>query len=55
MDTLIDIITLIFLVGTVFIILLIIGEKIASKIPNSRFTKWWRKYLIGDDFTEGEF
>jgi integral membrane sensor domain MASE1 len=26
---------------------LVVGESIATKNPNTRFTKWWRRNVIG--------
>jgi hypothetical protein len=41
--------TVILLMGTgfLFLILLIAGETHAMNKPNSIFTKWWRKNVIG--------
>ena len=33
--------------GWAFILGLIMGETYAMNHPYSKFTKWWRKYLIG--------
>jgi len=36
-----------FFMGWVLILGLIVGETYAMNNPNLKFTKWWRKYLIG--------
>jgi hypothetical protein len=28
--------------------LLLIGESIAIRLPNSKFTTWWRKHIMAD-------
>ena len=35
------------LLSALFVISLVVGESIAMKNKNSRFTKWWRKNMIG--------
>ena len=36
-------------ISLVWFIFLFIGEKIVEIKPNSRFTKWWRANVIGND------
>jgi hypothetical protein len=38
---------LLFILGWMFLLTLILGEKHATNNTNSRFTKWWRKHIIG--------
>ena len=43
----IDILITTMIIGFGMIIFIIGGEWIATKAPNSKFTKWWRKNWIG--------
>ena len=36
-----------FFMGWAFLLLIVAGETHAMNNPNSKFTKWWRKHLIG--------
>jgi hypothetical protein len=38
-----------FFIGWAFILGLVMGETHAMNNPYSRFTKWWRKHLIGTE------
>jgi hypothetical protein len=40
---------LLFILGWMFLLTLIIGETHALNNTNPRFTKWWRKHLIGTE------
>lgn len=37
------------LVSFSLIFSLVIGEYISSNLPNNRFSKWWRKYVIAEE------
>jgi len=37
----------IFAISISFLLILVIGEYIASKFPKSKFNKFWRKNVIG--------
>ena len=41
-----------FAVGAFFVLSMILGEWICGKLPNSKFTKFWRKNIVaeGEDF-----
>jgi hypothetical protein len=36
------------IVSFIFCGALVIGEIIATKLPNTKFTNWWRKNVIAD-------
>jgi hypothetical protein len=36
-----------FILGILFILLVMPLEQIADKHPDSKFTKWWRKNVVG--------
>jgi len=38
---------ILFILGFTFLILLVMGETHAMNKPASKFTRWWRKHLIG--------
>jgi hypothetical protein len=38
-----------FILGFISLILLVMGETYALNDTNPRFTKWWRKHLIGTE------
>jgi len=38
-----------FAFGTFFTLILILGEWICDKLPNSKFTKFWRKKIIAEE------
>jgi len=40
---------ILFILGFTFLILLVMGETYALNNTNPRFTKWWRKHLIGTE------
>jgi hypothetical protein len=40
---------ILFILGFTFMILLVMGETYALNNTNPRFTRWWRKHLIGTE------
>jgi len=38
---------LLFILGWMFLLTLMLGETHAMNEPASKFTMWWRKYVIG--------
>lgn len=42
----ISVLVILMSIGFSLLILTVVGEAIAQKIPNSKFTKWWRKNII---------
>ena len=40
---------ILFFVGWLFLILLVTGETHAINNPSTKFTKWWRKHIIGNE------
>lgn len=40
---------ILFILGFTFLILLVMGETYALNNTNPRFTRWWRKHLIGTE------
>jgi hypothetical protein len=40
---------ILFILGFISLILLVMGETYALNNTNPRFTKWWRKHLIGTE------
>jgi hypothetical protein len=38
---------LLFILGWMFLLILILGETHAMNEPTSKFTKWWNKNVIG--------
>jgi hypothetical protein len=40
---------ILFILGFISLILLVMGETYALNDTNPRFTKWWRKHLIGTE------
>ena len=49
MEIIIDILMWIFFSATVMVLLLIIGDGIATKFPKSRFNKWWRDHIVSQN------
>lgn len=47
MTTLNIFLLILFILGWVFLMLLVVGETHAINNPTSKFTKWWRKHIIG--------
>lgn len=41
-------------IGTLPLPMLLLGEHVASKRPQSKFAKWWRKYMISDTHSEDD-
>jgi len=41
-------------IGTLPLPMLLLGEHVAKKKPQSKFTKWWRKYMISDTHSEDD-
>ena len=41
-------------IATVPLPMLLLGEHIAKKKPQSKFTRWWRKYMISDTHSEDD-
>lgn len=35
------------LISALFTIMLVVGEALATKKPNTHFAKWWRRNMIG--------
>jgi len=40
---------LLFILGWMFLLTLIIGETHAMNKPASKFTRWWRKHVVGKE------
>jgi hypothetical protein len=40
---------ILFILGFISLILLVMGETYALNNTNPRFTRWWRKHLIGTE------
>jgi len=49
METIIDILMWLFLLTTILIVFLIIGDGIATNFPRSRFNKWWRDNIVSEN------
>ena len=47
MTTLNIIFLILFVLGWVSVLILVTGETHAINNPTTKFTKWWRKYIIG--------
>jgi hypothetical protein len=41
------ILLIILLIELILVIVFVIGEKVVDKKPNSKFSMWWRKYVVG--------
>jgi hypothetical protein len=40
---------LLFILGWMFLLTLILGETHAMNKPASKFTRWWRKHVVGKE------
>jgi cytochrome c biogenesis protein CcdA len=39
----------VFGLGFLFLVIVILGEDVAKTNKHPRFTRWWRKYAVGEE------